>query len=809
MKNVEDIYALTPMQQGMLFHALYANQSGMYLEQKSCTLVGSLNATAFVRAWQEVIDRHTALRSAFLWKGLDKPLQVVRKQASLVHEFSDWRASSETQQQEQLEAYLRRDRDEGVDLSRAPLMRIALFQTDDHEHLFVWTHHHLILDGWSLPIIFKEVFSFYEAANQSRQIALPSPRRYRDYIAWLERQDISAAEQFWREELTGLGTATQIAPGISNEKSPTIYGEEHLLLSEAESQAVAEFSRTHGLTINTLAQAAWGLVLAQLTGRQDVVFGATVSGRPTDLPGVESMVGLFINTLPVRVRIDDGGSETLEWLNQLQKRQVQARQYEFTPLAQTRAWSDLPREQSLFDTLLVYENYPTDMASSDVSPSLQIRDFNARERGNYPLVIKATSAGRISLGTLHDTRQFQPDFIQSLLRKIQLVLTTFASEPHRPLSTLSTTLRDAEKKERKMKKRKRREINLASFENVNPSAVSSAATELVKRDYVNDTQYPLVVTPALDDVDVIDWARSHLDEIDSDLARHGAILFRGFGVMTPDEFQNFALAVCSELFDEYGDLPREKDKVYKSTPYPEDKTILFHNESSHMHRWPMKQFFGCMIPSQEGGETPIVDCRRVYQELDREIVEQFQEKGLLYVRNFVESLDVSWRDFFGTEDRSKVEDYCERNRIEFAWTAKDGLRTKQRSPGVAKHPKTGEFVFFNQVQLHHPACLDGAMRDSVEQLFQPEEMPRNVFYGDGSPIPDAVIQEILRVYWDVCAKFPWERGDVIMVDNMLTAHARNPFRGQRKIVVALADMMDQTRLEPPAKVQPTAAVSTN
>jgi alpha-ketoglutarate-dependent taurine dioxygenase len=209
----------------------------------------------------------------------------------------------------------------------------------------------------------------------------------------------------------------------------------------------------------------------------------------------------------------------------------------------------------------------------------------------------------------------------------------------------------------------------------------------------------------------------------------------------------------------------------------------------------MKQWFYCVKAAQEGGETPIVDCRQVYQKLDRRIVENFTHKKLRYTRHFVEGLDVSWQSFFHTSDRSVVEEYCQANSIEFEWAEDGSLRTYQISPGVARHPKTGEMVFFNQVQLHHVSILDPELRRSVASLFCAGDYPRNVYYGDGTPIEDSVVDEILHVYWENAVSFPWQEGDILMLDNMLVAHARNPFKGERKIVVAMAEIMTIGEME--------------
>jgi alpha-ketoglutarate-dependent taurine dioxygenase len=793
MKNVEDIYPLSPVQQGMLFHAVYDPKGGMYLEQKTCTLHGDLDVSAFERAWQCVVERHPVLRTAFVWLGLDEPMQVVRQKVKLSWKREDWRGLSPEEQQAQSSAFLQTDRAQGMELSKAPLMRLALFRLADDAYQFTWTHHHILLDGWSLPILFKEVFAFYEAFRKGADLHLEKSRPYRDYIAWLQRQDLSQAEAFWRNELKGFTTPIPLWISRNTSSGPKeSYGEQHLALSEQETAALQSLAQRHQLTMNTLVQGAWGLLLSYYSGEKDVVFGATVSGRPADLAGVETIFGIFINTLPVRVQITPQ-VPLPSWLKELQAKQVEMRQYEYSPLAQIQGWSDAPRGRPLFESILVYENYPVNITSEERSAGIEIRNLHAQERGNYPLVLKAALARhRLSLGTLHDAQVFDDVAIAHMLNHLKALLNGMVDRPETKLGELAKIIQEAERRERVMEQRRRKEINLASFMRVSPVAVSVSQVELTKTGYLQSGQtLPLVIQPAAEDVDLADWAKGNLEFIEAELLKHGGILFRGFGLNSTSAFEKFASAIRPDLFGEYGDLPREgdSDKVYQSTPYPEDKTILFHNESSHMHRWPMKQWFYCVKPPRVGGETPIVDCRKVYQRLDPRIVDNFRRRKLRYVRNFHEGLDVSWQAFYRTDDRSMVERYLRAHSTEFEWTSNSGLRTYQISPGVVRHPKTGEMCFFNQVQLHHVFFLDPVLRRSVESLFEPEEYPRNVYYGDGSPIEDSVMEEILRVYWDTAVSFPWREGDVLMNDNMLVAHARNPYQGERKIVVAMAEMV--------------------
>jgi len=307
-----------------------------------------------------------------------------------------------------------------------------------------------------------------------------------------------------------------------------------------------------------------------------------------------------------------------------------------------------------------------------------------------------------------------------------------------------------------------------------------------------DQLLPLLMEPATDQVDLADWARNNRDYIAQKLHKHGGILFRGFNLKTAQDFERVAAGIYNEIYSEYGDLPRESagGKIYTSTPYPEDKRILYHNESSHMNRWATRISFFCVIAAKEGGCSPVVDCRKVYQQLDPAVRSKFESKGLMYVRNFSDGLDVSWQHFFQTTDRAVVEEACAKQGFICEWVSDDHLRVKQICRGVLRHPVTGEMSFFNQVQLHHVHCLDPDVRSSLLSIYKREDLPRHVYFGDGSEITDAEMDHVDEIYEKNAVRFTWREGDMVSLDNMLAAHARDSFVGPRKIVVALGDLVD-------------------
>jgi alpha-ketoglutarate-dependent taurine dioxygenase len=301
---------------------------------------------------------------------------------------------------------------------------------------------------------------------------------------------------------------------------------------------------------------------------------------------------------------------------------------------------------------------------------------------------------------------------------------------------------------------------------------------------------PLIVRPASAGVDLVEWAAANSGFIESYLLRNGAILFRDFELSAVTEFERLIETVSGPLLDySYRSTPRHvvSGRIYSSTEYPAHQTVPLHNENSYTRNWPMKLSFYAMQVAEKGGETPIADCRKVYQAISPEIRECFVRKGLVYVRNYGTGFDLPWQEVFKTSSKGVVEDYCYKARMEFEWVGEDQFRTRQSVPAVETHPQTGELVWFNQAHLFHVSRLSSEVRDWLLVAYGEQNLPRNVYFADGSAIEAGMLDEITQVYSDQSVVFPWREGDVLMLDNMLTAHGRKPFIGQRKVVVGIAE----------------------
>lgn len=435
---ITDIYCLSPLQQGLLFHSLYAPNSRMYFQQKIFTLQGKLHIQAFQQAWQQVVNRHPSLRSIFIWEELAEPLQVVLQQTEISWQIQNWCQVSSREQEQLLQAYLQADLQQSFSLNHTPPMRLALIQTAIDTHQLIWSHHHLLLDGWCNSIILKEVFSFYEALCKGDNLYLENSSPYRDYIAWLQKQDWREAKTFWRQALSGLRAPTKLGVHASGSlpKCERGYTQEQIYLSAEVTSILQSFARQHHLTLNTLVQGAWALLLSRYSGEEDVVFGITVSGRPAELPGVEAIVGLLINTLPMRVQVSPHVS-LLSWLQQLQQQQAQMLQYQHSSLVQIQEWSEIPRGTPLFDSFVTFENYPVDVSLKEQSGSLKMLNIRFFFETNYPLSVTVEPGSELLIRIDYFPNNFDADTICRILKQLHTLLENIPVNAGYPLSHIS------------------------------------------------------------------------------------------------------------------------------------------------------------------------------------------------------------------------------------------------------------------------------------------------------------------------------------------------------------------------------------
>jgi amino acid adenylation domain-containing protein/non-ribosomal peptide synthase protein (TIGR01720 family) len=427
-RDVEDIYALSPIQEGMLFQSLYEAGTGVYLTQVTCELKGELDIPAFEQSWSEIINRHPSLRTAFEWDGLDSPVQIVNRSVEVRLEQVDWRGHEPAVQQNLLAEYLQSMRKSGFQLNQVPLIKITLFKTGDNVYRFAWNCHHLLIDGWSVPIIITEVLTVYDALTHGKQPALGEVQSYRNFIEWVSRQDASSAENYWRTTFAGQNSPTPILNGTNSDDVPIgDFGEQKIYLTLEETAQLNSAARRLHITMNTLVQGAWALLLSRFSNREKVIYGVTSSGRPASLPGVEKIVGNFINTLPtcVHVRRD---ARVGDWLTDLQAQQSEQRQFEYSTLSQVHGFTDIPRSMRLFDSILVFENYPSYESEGGPGRELGIRDVHTFGRTNYPLTVTVKGTARLLLMVWHDYNQAGDETTSRIINYFRQILLNLAAD---------------------------------------------------------------------------------------------------------------------------------------------------------------------------------------------------------------------------------------------------------------------------------------------------------------------------------------------------------------------------------------------
>ncbi|MDZ8023828.1 MAG: amino acid adenylation domain-containing protein [Nostoc sp. DedQUE11] len=429
--KLEDIYPLSPLQEGMLFHTIYKPEEGIYFEQVTGKIIGKLDVDKFNFAWQTVVDRHPILRSAFVWDNQDSSLQIVSKSIQFSILQQDWRDLSPAQQEDKLQQYLIEDRQNGFLLDRCPLMRFSVVQLDNFTWQWIWSHHHIILDGWSLPVIFKEVLAIYESTCQRVPHSLPPIPPYRNYIQWLATRNREEAKQFWQETLHDITTSTRLSWQLPEEElvtNLTAYAEVELRLSQAEFAKLQKMVQKHRLTLNTVAQGAWGLCLQKHGAGEDVLFGVTVSGRPPELAEIENMVGLFINTLPMRVRLNPTVTVTA-WLENIQQHHVQMREYEYSKLTDIQKEIPLAAGESLFESILVFENYPVDQSLKEQGQHFRVDNIQFYERTNYPLTVGIIPDNGLLLKLNYQTKFLSATAAEVLLSRLRNIMVNLAENP--------------------------------------------------------------------------------------------------------------------------------------------------------------------------------------------------------------------------------------------------------------------------------------------------------------------------------------------------------------------------------------------
>lgn len=415
--NVEDVFPLAPLQGGLLFHSVYDpdDEATPYVAQHVDELTGSLDASLLAEAWQRVVNRHGCLRTCFVWEDVSEPVQVVLRSVEASFTVLDWASCPPGEITPMLQRFTRRDRRLGFDLGQPPLHRVTLIRTGATTHLLVMTFHHLLLDGWSVATMTAEFFAIYAALLRGEAPDLKPPASYGSYIEWLSSRSSQAAHNHWRAYLSGYSggsIAVPARPACGDRLAPVGDPVVRVALEASETKQLRMLCRQYRLTVNTVVQAAFGLVLGRLTGHDDVLFGGVVTTRPAEIPDVESIVGMLINTLPVRIRVDHD-ARVADWLGMVQQEQVDCRQYDYAALSDIQEWLGQPAGRRLFDCLLTFQNYPS-ADPQDLDAHLPtMRRYGSTERSDFPLSVIAQIDDRLQASFTFDPKALSDSLVRS------------------------------------------------------------------------------------------------------------------------------------------------------------------------------------------------------------------------------------------------------------------------------------------------------------------------------------------------------------------------------------------------------------
>ena len=435
----EDVYPLSSMQR--LFHAMESTRVDLGFEQWHFRLEGVVDANLLRRSIEQVVERHAILRTAFVSEGGEEPVQVVLRRVSLPWSEEDWRGMPDAEQDTRLATFMQSDQRTGFDLAQAPLMRVALRRAGHDSYHLVWSTHHLCVDGWSWPLVFREVSRIYEALRCGSEPELDRPCEYRSYVAWLH-EEAPDSEVFWKDALAGFRVPTPLnlaAPPPGLEARAGGFAEESARLDRDTTTALQSLARSQHITLNTMVQGAWSLLLSHYSDSPSIVFGAALSGRPAELPGIESMIGPCVNNLPVRVTATPSDS-LLPWLSRLQQRMFDLAQHQFAPLEQIQQWAQVPWRYRLFDSLIVFQNYQVDEAARRLGSDARLVPIAAPEATNYPLTVSVTPTDELRLRLIYQRDRLTRDVVRTYATDLMTILRAMAQQSGLTLAELMSRL---------------------------------------------------------------------------------------------------------------------------------------------------------------------------------------------------------------------------------------------------------------------------------------------------------------------------------------------------------------------------------
>jgi alpha-ketoglutarate-dependent taurine dioxygenase len=783
--NLAEFPLSYPQERLWLIDQMGDGSSPQYNDIQPVEILGPLDVTRLEKALQNVVRRHEVLRAGFL-RTLGAARQVIRPFTPFQVKVTDLEVLPREHRWESAVNELSAAGRTPFDLERDPLWRVQLWRIDARHHLLLLATHHIIFDGWSKTILLRELAMLY------RGLALPTlPLQYADYAAWQRRRfdDRTATDKdlgFWRDHYRGewpvlalpsrtrrFGTLSRHGARLPVEISPPLV------------TAIRRFAAMHSFTPFTVLMTAFQVILAARSG--SIVPIATGVANRHRLE-IEDLIGFFANTLLFRFDLSDD-PDVASLLRRTHGTLLAGFARQEVPFEHVLAALGTRRDRNFpaLQAVLTFQNLRIPELSFE-GLALRLFDIDP-DTSRFELELALIDFGNCITGNLYyDIDVLSAEDAGWVVNGFQLLCKKLPGEQQNTrASTLCSSLRRAEGGD--MDKSGQNTAR-PRFSRVARRSMLTETTELVEI-HKGAGSLPVLITPRRTTLDPIEWVFSSLPQIERELARSGAILFRGFRIRSLDDFERFASSFGRKPLPYMErSTPRTiiKNRIYTSTEYPSHQEIPMHNEGSYSHVHPSFIWFFCEQPAAEGGETVIADSREVLRLLPADLRAKFLCRGVMYLRNYggsEQSLDLSWPQVFQTSSRTEVEKYCEAAGMAFEWRQDNRLRTRQVRPAIVQHPRSGEEVWFNQCHLFHVSSLGPDVAASLFASTHEQDLPRNAYYGDGERLEPSTLDLIRRSYEKLATAVAWQPADVLLLDNFLVAHGRKRFSGERRILVTM------------------------
>jgi amino acid adenylation domain-containing protein/non-ribosomal peptide synthase protein (TIGR01720 family) len=789
--EMSDNYVVSPVQEQMWLIDGYGASREAYTITAAFNVDGNLHVAALFKALETLQERHEILRTVFVTIN-GEPRQKVLPFEKSAHCYVDIR---EEENIPQINTELANEEaNVSIDLGKGPLFRPKLVRIEEEKYVLFLTMHHIITDDWSMEIMMNELSVLYEAfSNHKESPLVPLRLQYKDYAAWQKKilfDNYHNHLRFWLNVFDNMPASLNLRSDAASVVNTS--GAEEILFSfdKQIKDTLEAVSIKNGATIYMTLLALLNTLLTAFTGQTDIVIGSPFAGR--EHPDLEDQLGPYLNTLALRTNFSMFNTldELIKKVKDNWLKAIDHGMFPIDKLINELRISGKMQGASLYDVGFTWHN-TTGMSKVKASGAtkITISPFVSNiQRVKTDFWFHAHEAdSEIQFSFLYNKDMYSHSSMSSLIHDFKLLIGNVKHDQIQSVQELIEAVKNTNRKTVFMEQQSKKNRNLKKFFGTPGKKDQPANRSLVREHFLQGQGYPLVIQSQFHGLVLNEWIKTNIEELKRKLIGNGALLLRGFHVNTLEEFREGAIAFSDNLMkyiDQSSPRSLVGEKLYTSTDHPADQVIPMHSELSYSRSWPLQIMFHCVQPAETGGETPICDTRSILKGLSAKTLKGFAERGILYVRNIVEGFGLRWQDVYQTEDKHVVEEYCNRHDIRFKWISDKHLNISWSGTAISEHPVTGEKVWFNHGLFFNEHILPHAVREVIGNA---DYLPFNTFYGDGKPIPADVIREIKQAFESAKVTFAWEKGDVLLLDNMLMTHGRHPFTGNRKVVVAMTN----------------------